>query len=124
MELFRTAEVKTDKIKSEISFLREKNRELVKKNMALNKAIDILNGKLALAMAVVEQPGRQPPGLSIILNGFSKTLTTLQTLVDNQLSDQIDETFRVGEDTLRLAPLYTWKSIKKNGDELVSYGKK
>ena len=64
-------------------------------------------------MDILLMPARQPPVLEKVMKGLKKPLDILQTLLQSQLEEQINETHRVGPDTLRLAPLYTWRGIKK-----------
>ena len=84
-----------------------------KKIAILRKEIAILEKKLGEALDILLQPARQPPALEKVIKGLKKPLDILQKLLQSQLEEQVDETHRVGPDTLRLAPLYTWRGVRK-----------
>ena len=115
---YRNAKEEAERLRAELNKVKQHNSEMSKKIAVLRKEIALLEKKLDEAMSLLLNPARQPPALERNIKGLSKILNVFQSLLSSQLSEQVAETFRVGEDTLRLAPLYTWKSVKRGSHPL------
>jgi len=109
---YKNAKEEAERLKRELEKVKKHNQEMTKEIGLLRKEIAALEKKLEEAMAILLMPARQPPSLEKVMKGLSKPFYILKKLLAEQTTEQIGETFRVGEDTLRLAPLYTWKSAK------------
>lgn len=113
--LYKNAKEEAEKLRAELERVKAHNQKMTKQIALLKKEISILEKKLDEALSTLLQPARQSPALERNIKGLSKALFILKKLLAEQLREAIDETFRVGADTLRLAPLYTWRSVK-NGN--------
>ena len=109
------AKAMAEKVKAELEKVRKHSSEMQKAISVLRKEVAALEKKLEEGLATLLQPARQSPGLCKIARGLGKPFFVLRKLLEEQAAEQITETFRVGEDTLRLAPLYTWRSAKREG---------
>ncbi|GMH47323.1 hypothetical protein TL16_g00036 [Triparma laevis f. inornata] len=110
---YKNAKEEAERLKAELEKVRKHNSDMQKKIAILRKEIAILKKKLGEALDILLQPARQPSVLEKVLKGLKKPLDILQNLLQNQLEEQVNETHRVGADTLRLAPLYTWRGVKR-----------
>ena len=110
---YRNAKEEADRLKAELERVRKHNADMSKQIATLRKEIAALEKKLEEALNILLQEARQPPGLELVLKGLSKALGKFQGVLARQLDEQIRESFRDGSDTLRLAPLYTWRSAQK-----------
>jgi hypothetical protein len=112
---YKNAKEEAERLKAELERIKAHNNAMQKQIAILRKEIALLEKKLEEALGILLQPARQPPTLEKVMKGLAKPFMILKKLLAEQTSEQIAETFRVGEDTLRLAPLYTWKSSKRDG---------
>jgi len=110
---YRNAKEEAERLKAELERVRKHNSEMSREIAKLRKEIAILEQKLEEATNILLMDARQPPALEKVLKGLSKSLFKFRLILADQLEEQITETFREGPDTARLAPIYTWRTIKK-----------
>ena len=115
---YKNAKEETERLRAELLRIKAHIADMTKVIAQLRKDIAALEKKLEDALKILLDPARQPPALAKIVHGLSKPLYILQNLFGVMLDEQVVETYRVGEDTLRLAPLYTWKTSKKGDVDL------
>jgi len=83
-------------------------------NRKARAAAEAVMTKVAAAKEIYEQPARQTPALLKVIKSFAKTYKLFADFQDRENEDHIREQFRIGDDAIRLDPLYKWTGVGVN----------
>jgi len=111
------AKIEAKKAQAETKKLNLHNSGQVVGNRKARTEAEKVMGKVRAAKDIYEMPARQTPILLQVIQSFAKVYKLFSDFQDKENEEHIKEQFRIGDDAIRMDPLYKWTGVGINEEK-------